>query len=141
MNKPEDPLQAQTTRALTDAGLADMRPAYRILLRRLKASDPAAFSEATARYDEVLVPAIAGGDDPVATWVAYGAWLARRLLPGRLVQLDTTGLATDVSGDPEVDSSRVLLYLPLAEKESAIPIVRPLEPSNAQRSALELLVR
>jgi hypothetical protein len=141
VSKPADPLQAQTGEALANAGLADMRPAYRVLLRRLKASDPTAFAEATARYDEVLVPAISGGDDPVSTWIAYGAWIARRLGPGRLVQLDSTGLAADVTGDPEVSSDRVLLYLPDPEKESAIPIACPLEPSPAQRSALQLLVR
>jgi len=141
VSKPADALQARTTEALADAGLDDMRPAYRILLRRLKAQDPAAFSEATARYDEVLVPAIADGRDPVTAWLAYGAWIARRLLPGRLVQLDTTGLASDVTGDPEAHSDRVLLYLPDPEKESAIPIACPLEPSPAQQIALQLLVR
>ena len=141
MSKPEDPIQEQTTGALADAGMADMRPTYRGLLRRLKESDPTAFSEATARYDEVVVQAIGRGDDPTAVWTAYGAWIARRLMAGRLVQLDTTGLASDVTGDPEVSSDRVLLYLPDVERESAIPIACPLEPSPAQRSALQLLVR
>jgi hypothetical protein len=141
VSKPTDALQAQTTEALADAGVADMRPAYRGLLRRLKEHDPAAFSEATARYDDVLVPAIIGGEDPIAAWIAYGVWIARRLMSGRLVQLDPTGLAVDVTGDAEVSPGRVLLYLPDAEKESAIPIACPVEPSPAQRSALQLLVR
>ena len=141
MSKPADPVHVRTTEALAGTGLADMRPAYRALLRRLKESDREAFSEATARYDEVLVPAIAGGEDPIAAWVKYGVWIARRLTPGRLVQLDATGLAVDVAGDPEASADRVLLYLPDAETEAAIPIARPVEPSPAQRSALELLVR
>ena len=141
MSKTEDPIQEQTTGALAGAGMADMRPTYRGLLLRLKESDPTAFSEATARYDEVVVQAIVGGDDPAAVWTAYGAWIARRLLVGRLVQLDSTGLATDVEGDPAVSSNQVLLYLPDLEKEPAIPISCPLEPSPAQRSALQLLVR
>lgn len=118
-----------------------MRPAYRVLLRRLKEGDPEAFSDATARYGKVLVPAIAGGKDPIVAWVEYGVWIARRLMPGRLVQLDATGLAVDVSGDPAAGADRVLLYLPDAETEAAIPIARPVEPSPAQRSALQLLVR
>lgn len=141
MSKSSDALQTRITEALAGAGLADMRPAYRVLLRRLKEQDPAAFAEATARYDDVLVPAITGGEDPIAGWIAYGTWIARRLLPGRLVQLDTTGLAVDVTGDPEVKADRVLLYLPDAQKESAIPIACPLKASPAQRSALQLLVR
>jgi len=141
VSKSEDPIQEQTTGALADAGMADMRPTYRGLLRRLKETDPTAFTEATTRYDEVVVQAIAGGDDPTTIWTAYGAWIARRLMAGRLVQLDSTGLATDVTGDPEVSSDQVLLYLPDLEKEPAIPISCPLEPSPAQRSALQLLVR
>ncbi len=141
MSKPADPVDVQTTQALASAGLADMRPVYRGLLRRLKEADPEAFSEATARYGEVLVPAIAGGEDPVAAWVTYGVWLARRLMPGRLVQLDATGLADDVAGDPGANADRVLLYLPDSETQAAIPIARPVDPSPAQRSALQLLVR
>ena len=141
MNKPADPVDLQTTEALAGAGLADMRPAYRTLLRRLKEGDPEAFSEATTRYGEVLVPAISGGKDPIAAWVEYGVWIARRLTPGRLVQLDVTGLAVDVAGDPQASAELLLLYLPDVETESAIPIARPVEPSPAQRSALQLLVR
>jgi len=134
-----DPVAVRTEEALADAGLADMRPVYRQLLRRLKDSDPAAFVEATARYDEVLVPAITGGEDALSTWITYGAWLAARLTPGRLVRLDETGLATDVEGEPKPESSAVLLHLPLAEREPAVTICRPEEPSPAQRSALQLL--
>jgi hypothetical protein len=118
-----------------------MRPAYRNLLRLLKERDPGAFAEATARYDDVLVPAITGGEDAVAAWIDYGTWVAARLAPGRLVQLDDTGLATDVAGSPTADSSLVLLYLPEAEKESAVAISQPETPSPAQRSALQLLIR
>ena len=139
MSSQPDPVAARTEEALADAGLADMRPGYRQLLRRLKDADPAAFSEATARYDEVLVPAITGGEDALATWVEYGAWLAARLTPGRLVRLDQTGLATDVEDTPKPDASIVLLHLPLAEREPAVTICRPEEPSPAQRSALQLL--
>ena len=140
--EPLDPAAMALAReALAKGGLADMRPTYRSLLRLLKERDPGAFSEATARYDEVLVPAITGGEDPLATWIEYGIWVAARLAPGRLVQLDDSGLATDVTGSPGPDSTRVLLYLPEAEKESAVAISRPEEPSPAQRSALQLLVR
>ena len=141
MSRSEDPVSTRTEEALEKAGLADMRPAYRNLLRVLKDRDPVAFAEATARYDEVLVVAINAGEDPVAAWIDYGTWVAARLAPGRLVQLDSSGLATDVVGAPGPDSSLVLLYLPEAEKLAAVPIARPNEPSPAQRSALQLLVR
>ena len=140
MSKTADQVSARTEEALAGAGLADMRPAYRHLLRLLKERDPAAFAEATDRYDDVLVPAITGGQDPLAAWVDYGAWVASRLFPGRLVQLDDSGLATDVVGSRGPDSAAVLLYLPEAEKEAAVAICRPEQPSPAQRSALQLLV-
>ena len=59
----------------------------------------------------------------------------------RIRPLDATDFAVDVTGDPEASADRVLLYLPDAQAEAAIPIARPVEPSPAQRSALQLLVR
>jgi len=141
VSKTEDQVSILTAEALAAAGLADLRPTYRALLLRLRKHDPEGFTEATARYEQVLTPAVESGADPVTAWNGYGTWIARRLLAGRLVQLDSTGLATEVTGEPETDSGVVLLYLPDAAGETAIPIARPTEPSPAQRSALQLLVR
>ena len=115
-----------------------MRPAYRTMLRRLKERDAARFDEATRRYEEELVPALAKGtQDPIAAWAAYGSWLAHELSPGRLVRLDESGLAT--AADPRPLPGQVLLYLPEESRDPAVPIVRPVDPSPSQQAALELL--
>lgn len=133
-------MKDQTDLALAAGGFADMRPVYRAMMRRLKQQDADAFDEATRRYEEVLAPALADEDrDPLAAWIEYGNWLARRLGPGRLVRLDETGLAT--AAEPEPMSGHVLLFLPDAERDSGIPLLRPSSPSEPQATALDLLVR
>jgi hypothetical protein len=127
--------------ALAKSGFADMRPVYRTLLRRLKESDPEGFREATGRYEATVTPALAAaGSDPITVWTGYGVWLARRLGPGRFVHLDASGLAA-AADEPVAVSGRVLLYLPEAEKEPAVSLARPAEPTAAQLAALKLLVR
>ena len=131
---------ALTLKALESGGWADMRPTYRTMLRRLKQHDPEAFEEASRRFASEVEPAITAGEqEPVAAWVAYGAWMARRLGAGRLVGLDETGLAAPA--DPRPEPGRVLLFLPDASGDGAIPLVQPAEPSDAQEAALELLTR
>lgn len=131
---------ARTEEALEAGGFADMRPAYRDLLRRLKLRDEEAFEGASRRYREDVVPAIAdGATDPIEAWLAYGAWLAGRFGGGRLVRLDETGFAS--AAEPEPIPGHVLLYLPEGAGDPAIPLLHPAEPSPAQRAALELLAR
>ena len=135
-----DAVNARTDEALEAAGFADMRPDYRTMLRRLKQRDATGFAEATRRYEEVLAPAVAGGDaDPVAAWVEYGAWLARKLGHGRLVSLDASGLAID--GGPEPVPGHAMLYLPDEARDPAIALLGPVAPSAAQEAAIELLTR
>lgn len=130
----------RTEAALKSGGYADMRPVYRAILKHLKQKDAVLFDEATARYQETLVPALDDeATDPIAAWVEYGAWLARKLTTGRLTHLDETGLATN--GDATPAPGRVLLYLPDEQGESAIPLLQPAEPSAAQLATLKLLVR
>lgn len=129
-----------TRQALEAGGWADMRPVYRALLRRLKETDRAAFDDASRRFASTVEPGITAGElDPVAAWVEYGAWMAARWNPGRLVGLDETGLARPA--EPEPLPGHVLLFLPDAKGEAAIPILRPARPSPAQEAALELLAR
>lgn len=131
---------ALTQKALESGGWADMRPAYRAMLLRLKERDPAVFDEASRQFTSRVESAItAHEEEPVAAWVAYGAWMAARLGAGCLVRLDETGLATPA--EPQPLPGHVLLFLPEASREAAIPILRPARPSPAQEAALELLTR
>lgn len=140
MSDDEGAASDRTEAALKSGGYADIRPVYRAILKRLKQKDAVLFDEATARYEETLVPALADGDtEPVAAWVEYGTWLARKLATGRLVRLDESGLATNSEASPK--PGQVLLYLPDEKGESAIPLLRPAAPSAAQKAALGLLVR
>lgn len=135
-----DEANARTQEALEAGGFADMRPAYRDMLRHLKKQDAARFGEATRRYEEDLVPALTDGEqDPIAAWVEYGSWLAGETQPGRLLRLDETGLATPA--DPAPLPGHVLLYLPDDSGPPAVPILLPADPSPAQQAALELLAR
>ena len=140
MTGDEEAAGRRTDEALESGGFADMRPAYRAIMRRLKQQDTGAFDEATRRYEEVLAPALADeGDDPLAAWAEYGTWLARRLGAGRLVRLDATGLASPA--EPQPVPGQVLLFLPDSDREPAIPILRPSSPSVPQETALGLLAR
>jgi hypothetical protein len=140
VTEESDAAGRRTQEALAEGGFTDIRPAYRSVMRRLKEQDADAFAEATRRYEDVLAPALADETkDPLAAWTDYGAWLARRLGPGRLVRLDETGLAT--AAEPEPMPGHVLLFLPDSDREPAIPILRPAKPSPAQATALELLAR
>ena len=130
----------RTARALSEAGLVDMRPAYRDLLRRLKQKSEAEFEAASARYGEVVEPALSDpGADPLAAWLAYGTWLVGRLGPGRVVRIDPTGMAHPAGDRPR--PGEALLFLPDAASEGAVPLARPSDPSAPLAAALELLVR
>lgn len=139
-NLSDEPSTARTEVAFKAGGYADMRPVYRAILKRLKQKDAVLFDEATARYQETLEPALADrATDPVTAWVEYGAWLAGKLTTGRLVRLDESGFAT--SSEAAAEPGQMLLYLPDEKGESAIPLLRPAEPSPAQQAAVELLTR
>jgi hypothetical protein len=128
--------------ALEREGLADPRPLYRKLLLRLKNSDPEAFQEATRRYEEQLVPALAEeGADPVAAWISYGRWVAERLEPGKVVAVDQEGRARPVETNPTPGPRDLLLYVPHEGRAPAIALAFPREPSEAQKATAELLVR
>ncbi len=131
-----------TEQALERARLADMRPLYRKLLVRLKGRDPEAFQQATRRYEEELVPAIASGEaDPLAEWLAYGRWIAEKLGPGELVAIDGSGRASPFEPGTGPEPGALLLHLPHADRVPAIALAVPADPSVAQRVTTELLVR
>ena len=131
-----------TERALEESGVADMRPAYRKLLVRLKQARPVDFEEATRRYREELEPSIAAGDlDPVAAWLSYGRWLAEQVVAGNAVAIDRTGRSHPLDRDAEPERDSLVLHMPDDERAPALLLSIPRAPSEAQRMAAELLVR
>ncbi|MEJ2546628.1 MAG: hypothetical protein P8125_02305 [Gemmatimonadota bacterium] len=128
----------RTAEALERAGLDDPRPTLRDLLRDLRARDPEEFEEATRRYEETLVPAIASEDrDPLAAWLAYGRWLASRVSPGEAVEVDATGRARPARETPR--EGRLYLHLPSDPKRKAFVLLAPREPSGPQGETVALL--
>lgn len=124
--------------ALERRRLQDVQPLYRKLLLRLKSSDPDLYERAVSRYEEEVLPALRReGEDPLRLWIGYGAWLAARLRPGRLVAVDESGLAETVEGDPPLGP--LLLHLPDERGAPATPLALPADPSPPQSATLELL--
>ena len=139
MADPTELANRRTEQALERAGLADPRPALRDLLRELKASDPEAFAEAAARYQQVVVPAAAAeADDPLAAWLEYGSWLADRVAPGELVSIDASGRSRPPA--PTLRAGELYLHLPSDRKRRALPLLVPRRPSAPQRETIGLLV-
>lgn len=124
--------------ALENAAVRDPRPFYRMALRHLRQTDPEGFQRALSYYEGELVPAVAGGDDALATWTEYGAVLARALGPGRAVDLDRTGRARPA--DPAGDLEGLVLYLPDDPAPPVLVLRYPRDASPAQHAAYELLV-
>lgn len=128
--------------ALDAAGIADMRPAYRKMLVRLKQSQPADFEEATRRFREELEPAVAAGDvEPISAWLDYGRWLADRVIRGRVVTVDRSGRARPLDPEAEPGHDAMVLHLPDDERAFALLLSAPRKPSRAQRTTADLLVR
>jgi hypothetical protein len=137
----EDRSTRLTDEALGRSGLADMRPAFRKLLLRLKRTDSAGFEEATRRYREELEPSVAAGEvDPIVVWLDYGMWLAGQLAPGQAMAIDRTGRARPCSSQVSPDFSDLLLHVPDDDRQGPILVAEPGEPSEAQRATLGLLV-
>lgn len=139
MESREDRVRRLSERALADAGFADPRPLYRDLLRRLRESDPEGFRAAAGHYETELVPAVAEGSvDPVEAWLGYGARIAARLGPGRLVQVDAGGRARPLEDGPPAAGSLVL-HLPADGSRAVLVLLLPLTPSEPQDATVQLL--
>jgi len=122
-------------------GARDPREFYRGLLRDLRGADEAAYREMVARYEVQIVGAVGRGEaDPLEAWLAFGLELAAASVgPGRSVVVDATGRATPLEGQPRWD--QMLLHLPDERGVRAVPVSLPPELSDAQRAALDLLVK
>jgi hypothetical protein len=137
----EDRSRELTDEALEQAGLSDMRPAYRRLLVRLKETDPGAFDEASRRDRDELEPAIAGGDvDPITAWLAYGTWLAGQFADGRTLAIDATGRARPFDPATTPAAGIMILHIPDDDRSPATLLAVPATPSESQRETAELLV-
>jgi hypothetical protein len=136
-----DDLQAQADQkleaALAATGARDPREFYRDRLRDLKQADRGAYAQAVVDYRDTLVPAVAGGTDPLPAWTEYGRRLAELAAPGRTLMIDATGVATAYQAPAPTD--RLILHMPEA-RGRALVVGIPTDISRAQRAAYDLLV-
>ncbi len=89
---------ARLEQALADAGVADPRPACRDRLKALRAASSTAFARAVDHFEHTLVPAVAGGAEPLGQWIEYARILAEAAGPGRTVMVDARGRARPYRG-------------------------------------------
>jgi hypothetical protein len=138
-----DDLQAEADRkleaALGAAGARDPREFYRDRLRELKQNDRVAYDQAVVYYRDTLVPAVAGGADPLPAWTEYGRKLAELTAPGRTMMVDHTGAAAPYRAPAPADW--LILHLPEGRGAGrALVVGLPAELSRAQRATYDLLV-
>jgi hypothetical protein len=129
--------EARLLEAFAHQGIEDNRPVYRQWLRGLRDRNPDAFERALRHYEEGVVPALAGGGDPIEAWIGYGVWLAELEGPARLVEIDERGRARDAQA---ASADGLVLILPEDERAPVLPARLPATPSPAQRATYDLLV-
>ena len=125
------------SRALAEHGLDDVQPRYRKLLLTLKAQDAASYEAAVARYRTDVEEKARASADPLAEWLAYGAWLAAQIEPGDLVTIFENGRAENTAGP--APAGPMLIHLPSAPNRRGLLIAMPASPSEAQRETAALL--
>lgn len=131
---------ARLEEAVEERGLADPRPRYRRLLKRLAGEDRPAYRDAVRRFEEELVPAVAGGEaDPAAAWTRYGLRVAGELVDGGAVAVDGSGRARAVEDPGRPPVGELLLWVPDDGGEPALVLSRPAELSDPQEATVELL--
>jgi hypothetical protein len=120
-------------------GARDPREFYRDRLRDLKQADRGAYDQAVGYYRDTLVPAVAGGADPLPAWTEYGRKLAELSVPGRTMMIDASGAALPYQTPAPPD--RLVLHLPEGRGAGrALVVGLPAELSRAQRATYDLLV-
>lgn len=131
---------ARFEQALKQTGARDPRNFFRDQLRELKGANAEGFRRALRYFEETLIPTVAAeGSDPVAEWLEYGRLLASLSVPGRTVQIDTTGRALDYARPVPLDS--MVLHLPENASRPALVLGIPPRLSPAQRASYDLLVK
>lgn len=127
----------RTETAISTGKFADFREAYRERLRWLKETQPHGFTKALEHYNEVLVPNIAEGTDPIAEWIEYGRLLGQLSGRGQVLRIDETGRAHGFDG--RLDG--LILHLPDDTNVPALALAVPAVSSEAQQATLGLLVK
>lgn len=126
--------------ALRERGLADPRPTFRKLLKRLASEDREAYREAVRHFEEDLVPPVAAGEaDPLAAWLRYGLRLVAEVADGEARAVDETGRAEPVEDPADPPVGPLLLWLPSSPGDRGLVLARPEEMSDPQRATVELL--
>ena len=128
--------EARTEAAIAQAPVEDFRGAFRDRLRWLKDNRADAFASALSHYNDVLVPNIARGSDPIEEWITYGRRLGELSGPGKTVSIDETGRSGPFQG-----LAGLVLHLPDDTAVPALALAVPRSLSDAQKATLSLLVR
>jgi hypothetical protein len=137
---PKELADRRFAEAVRETGSRDPRDFYRARLREIRGRDEAAFREALAYFEGVLVPAVAlQGSDPIGEWLDYGCFLANLLAPGGAVEIDRSGRSRPYRRP--VPTEHLVLHLPDSGREGALAVGLPPELSEAQRATYRLLVR
>lgn len=134
-----DESEARYEAALAERGLRDVRPLYRELLKDLKMQDPDEYREAVRRYEEEVQPAAEEGEAPLREWIGYGRWLADRILEGRAVAVDPSGRSRELAEGATPPEDALVLHLPESTRRRAMELAVPVEPTDYQEAARELL--
>lgn len=125
--------------ARRERGLADPRPTFRKLLKRLASEERDAYREAVRHFEQELVPSVAGGEaDPVAAWLTYGLRLVSVLSDGEARAVDESGRADPVDDTSDPPVGPLLLWLP-SSGDRGLVLARPEELSDSQQATVELL--
>jgi hypothetical protein len=127
----------RTDQAIANAPFEDFREAYRERLRWLKDSQPQGFSRALSHYNDILVPNIAGGADPLVEWMEYGRLLGNLSGAGKVMRIDETGRAFPFANETD----GLILHLPDDTNVPALALAVPKRSSDAQKATLGLLVK
>jgi hypothetical protein len=125
------------TNAIGAAGMSDPRPGYRERLRSLKDRDSSAFERALRHYEDVVLPALATGPDPMGAWVQYGQFLAALTAPGRTVSIDGSGRASKLT--LPLQPGILVLQIPDDNSAPVFIAAAPASPTPSQRATLDLL--
>lgn len=124
--------------AIKDMGAPDPREIQRTRLLELRRINADGYREALAYYRKELVPAIAGGADPIATWTEYGCRIAGLTVAGTTLSVGRDGLSARYRSPAAAEE--LVLHLPHGEGR-ALLVALPPDLSPAQDATVAFLVK